>query len=65
MKINIGRLTGEPVDEIDSLCRDLMNAYTCLNKDHIKCNPRTPYQWKLGKTGRPICGTCENFLKIS
>ena len=36
---------GEPVDEIDALCRDLFMAYKCLKNDHLGCAADTKYQW--------------------
>ena len=48
--------TGEPVDEIDSLCRGLYFGYQCLKKDHQNCESTRSYDWSIDKNGRPKCG---------
>lgn len=54
---------GEPVDEIDSLCRNLFFGYQCLKKDHDECDSTRSYEWRVDETGQPKCvsdvGTCE------
>lgn len=57
-----GNERGEPVDQIDALCRQLYNAYHCLKKDYEQCDPKVPYNWEISDEGKPVCsdnvGTC-------
>ena len=48
--------TGEPVDEIDKLCRGLFFGYQCLKKDHKECDSTRAYEWTLEDSGAPKCG---------
>ena len=49
--------TGEPVDDIDRLCRDLFNAYNCLKNDFsAECSAKSTYDWKIDNSGQPKCG---------
>ena len=51
--------TGEPVDDIDRLCRDLFYGYNCLKNDHTaKCSSKSTYDWDVDSSGLPKCGKC-------
>ena len=52
---------GEPVDEIDTLCRDLYQSYQCLRIDYGDCTPGIDYDWKINKNGEPTCGRLKNI----
>ena len=59
--------TGEPVDEIDSVCRNLFFGYQCLKNDHGQmCDSARSYEWKVGDNGQPTCGKfyCRDSLGL-
>ena len=48
---------GEPVDEIDSLCYNLMNCYKCAKLDKGKdCDGGNNYDWYTKVNGKIKCG---------
>ena len=52
---------GEPVDEIDTLCKDLYQSYQCLRIDYGDCTPGIDYDWKINKNGEPTCGKFKKY----
>jgi hypothetical protein len=64
---------GAPVDEIDSLCKNLWDAYKCLPIDEDGCSSTVPYKWKVQKgdivkcsdkldtCARTVCETDKDF----
>ncbi|CAG5109402.1 Oidioi.mRNA.OKI2018_I69.chr2.g3947.t1.cds [Oikopleura dioica] len=64
----VGR--GEPVDEIDALCRDLWSCYKCAKIDSTEkhCKHSMTYEWYQKINGNVKCGDsshntqCQNDL---
>ena len=56
MKSNAWVGTGEPVDEIDTICMQLFKSYQCLKRDFDGCTPDTEYEWVTDTKGRATCG---------